>query len=178
MWKTALKYIPTVAMLIIGGGLEVSGVEIPWLGYSLMIIGGFLLIIPAWPTIKRMRFQKPIIITSGQVTSKNQLDKLGLVIKAIDEARVIQPKSDETVVYITEANGLTRMYPEELRDILLKLQEQGTLTLETFPEWLLSDTPFTKKKLDDEIRSVLEPQRNHFTVILTDNFAKLAKHKR
>lgn len=39
---------------IVGVGLEVSGIQVPLLGYSLMGLGVLLLAIPFWPTLRRL----------------------------------------------------------------------------------------------------------------------------
>ena len=106
---------------------------------------------------------------------KSQLDQLSLVINAINKARELQPKGNETTVYITAANRLFGIYPEELKGILLKLQEDGALELRTFPEWLLSNTPFTKEVLNEQVMASLHPQKKHFVVALKDKFEKLTK---
>ncbi|MBI3953832.1 MAG: hypothetical protein HY330_04905 [Chloroflexi bacterium] len=51
----AIYFIPSLAAWLIAGGLEVSGIEIPWLGYGLIALGLALLVIPAWPFIKRIQ---------------------------------------------------------------------------------------------------------------------------
>jgi hypothetical protein len=53
MWRKISPYIPAFAFFIIGGGLQVSGIKIPWLGYFLMGFGVLLLFIPVWLYIRR-----------------------------------------------------------------------------------------------------------------------------
>jgi hypothetical protein len=50
--RTVLKFIPAVGTFLLGGGLQISGIVIPWLGYSLMGFGLVLLFIPFWSLIK------------------------------------------------------------------------------------------------------------------------------
>jgi hypothetical protein len=197
--RKIIPYIPSIASFLIGGGLQVSGIQIPWLGYSLIALGVILLIIPSWSLIKRifrnllntfsklprMRFKlyyepnrendnrkEGIILYTKPQTS----DNLALVISAIKEAKTIQPISDEcTTVYITERNGLNKIYPEELKTILLKLQEDRLLTLKTFPDWLLSTNPFTKEIFDKQLEAKLQPAKNNFIVMLKSDFEKLNK---
>jgi hypothetical protein len=64
MWKKIAKFAPAIASFLGGCGLEMSGIEIPWLGYSLMIAAILLLAIPAWPYLKRIHFQNPIKYSS------------------------------------------------------------------------------------------------------------------
>ena len=42
-----------------------SGIEIPWLDYSLMGLAAILLVIPTWPWIRLVRFHIPLTITKG-----------------------------------------------------------------------------------------------------------------
>lgn len=56
--RKIIQYIPAIATFLIGVGLQVSGIVIPWLGYSLMGLGVLLLLIPGWPFIKNIRVQK------------------------------------------------------------------------------------------------------------------------
>jgi len=65
MGKTALKFLPSIGSWIVAGGLELSGIEIPWLGYSLMAAGTMLLLFPAWPLVRKYRLRNPIILTGG-----------------------------------------------------------------------------------------------------------------
>ncbi|MBI2859591.1 MAG: hypothetical protein HYX90_10975 [Chloroflexi bacterium] len=65
--RFVLKFT-ALASFFIGVGLQVSGIVIPWLGISLMIFGGLLLIIPAWSWIRRIpiRFQWPLRAVNAQ----------------------------------------------------------------------------------------------------------------
>lgn len=66
MGKGILRFLPAIGTFSVGVGLEMSGIEIPWLGYGLMGLGAVLLIIPLYPYVKRIRLQKPIRLTSGE----------------------------------------------------------------------------------------------------------------
>ena len=46
---TVARFLPSVATFIIGAGRQVSGITLPWLGYSMMGFGVALLIIRFWP---------------------------------------------------------------------------------------------------------------------------------
>ena len=61
--RKIIKFAPAVASLLIGVGLQVSGIQIPWLGYSLMLVGVLLLVIPAWPLIRKLR--RVMMVVSG-----------------------------------------------------------------------------------------------------------------
>lgn len=66
MYKTAFKFLPSIGSWIIAGGLQLSGIEIPWLGYSLMAGGTMMLLFPAWPLIRKYRLKKPITLAREQ----------------------------------------------------------------------------------------------------------------
>jgi hypothetical protein len=55
MWKRILQFLPSIGLFVIGGGLQLSGVEIPWLGFSLIGLGGLLLIIPLYSWLKNRK---------------------------------------------------------------------------------------------------------------------------
>ncbi len=62
MVKTVIKFVPTLVSILFWVGLQVSGIVIPWLGYSLMGLAVILLLIPGWPYIRRIHFQWPITL--------------------------------------------------------------------------------------------------------------------
>ena len=66
MGKGKLKFLPSAGTFAVGVGVEMSGIEIPWLGYGLMGLGVLLLTIPLYPYVKRIRLQKPIRLISGK----------------------------------------------------------------------------------------------------------------
>jgi len=110
--------------------------------------------------------------------------KLDCVIKAIQEAKNITPQGHLIRVYISQDNGLAAIYPEELKQILLKLQDdEKILKIESFPDWLLPIVTVTHEIFDQIILAALEPSRNRFEVTTLENFdrwfdryrAKLAK---
>jgi hypothetical protein len=102
-------------------------------------------------------------------------NKLTLVIKAIAEAKLGTPKDKDTTVYISHANGLTQIYPEELKTILLKLQDdEKVLELKSFPGWLLSSGKYNEKKFNQNILAAIEPSRNKFAVRTFKKFEKFA----
>jgi hypothetical protein len=103
-------------------------------------------------------------------------DKLTLVVKAIAEAEQNTRKGQDVAVYITDDNGLSRIYPSELKEILLKLQDdKRVLTLKTFPDWLLESDSLTQEKIIQEIEATIHPERNNFTINISKNFAQLSK---
>jgi hypothetical protein len=110
--------------------------------------------------------------------------KLDCVIKAILEAKNITSKGHIIRVYISQDNGLAAIYPEELKQILLRLQDdERILRIESFPDWLLPTVKLTHDIVDQQVLAALEPSRNRFEVTTLKNFdswydrymAKLAK---
>jgi hypothetical protein len=73
MRKTILRLLPSIGSWVIAGGLQVSGIEIPWLGYSLMILGIFLLIIPIYPYIRRNSTTKDVVFVRP-IVGKRETD--------------------------------------------------------------------------------------------------------
>lgn len=55
--KNLVQYIPSLASFLIGGGLQISGIVVPWLGYSLIGLGLLLLLIPIRSYKRRRREQ-------------------------------------------------------------------------------------------------------------------------
>jgi hypothetical protein len=97
--------------------------------------------------------------------------KLDCVIKAILEAKSITPKGHIIRVYISQDNGLAAIYPEELKQILLKLQDdERILKIESFPDWLLATDKLTHDILNQVVLAELDPSRNRFEVTTLKNF--------
>jgi hypothetical protein len=78
--RKVIQYIPAGATFLIGGGLQVSGIVIPWLGYSLMGLGILLLLIPAWPFINNIRAKPKLKV------EKSEFRPLKWVLKIINES--------------------------------------------------------------------------------------------
>jgi len=102
------------------------------------------------------------------------LSKVEIVLKAIEEAQHNTPKDNDVIVYMTVANQLgTAMFPEELKSILLKLQnDDNILTLKSFPEWLLEKDKTTGQYILMSIRSFNDPAVKSFTISIHDGFAQ------
>ena len=61
--------------------------------------------------------------------------ELGLVIEAIADAKKVTRQGHAVKVYIRRDNHLVTVYPEELYDILLKLQDdEKIIKVKTFPQ--------------------------------------------
>ena len=103
-------------------------------------------------------------------------NKLTLVAKAVMEAKQITPTGKDIPVYITDSNRLTRLYAQELKDILVKLQDdERVITMKSFPEWLLPYEHLTKDIFDRQIEATLDPSKKHFVVDALDTFDKWYK---
>lgn len=99
--------------------------------------------------------------------------KLDLVIQAIAEARELTPRGQEVRVYISADNGLDAIYPQVLRDTLLKLQnDEGIIKIRSFPNWLLPSKRLTEKIFEERIKAVLEPLRKNFAIETLNGFDK------
>lgn len=75
-------------------------------------------------------------------------EKLDLIIKAIVEARKPTRKGQDTKLYLTSDNGLKPLDPNEIYDILLKLQDdEGILFVQDIPSAIkkLFETDFERK---------------------------------
>ena len=78
--RKVIQYIPAGATFLIGGGLQVSGIVIPWLGYSLMGLGVLFLLIPAWPFINNIHAKPKLKV------EKSEFRPLKWVLKIINES--------------------------------------------------------------------------------------------
>ena len=181
--------------MLIGVGCAVAGTVLPETGWIsiesarlITIIGGIIIalglfmVIPlsVWPLIKRMflnilRIRLTLKSLAKAHPSEN---KLTLVAKAIMEAKQITPLGKDIPVYITDSNGLSRIYPQELKDILLKLQDdEKILQIKSFPDWLLPDAPVTINLFDRQMQGIRHPSTKHFVVNIFDGFCKWYKTK-
>lgn len=187
-WKRPYTAIGGLGLGIVMWVLEMADVALPtWLliivglfAFGMVVFGTVPVVVSLYHGIQQVKPRMPfVIVPSGavkapqeEVTQEVKLDKLGLVIKAINEAQEITPKGKDVPVYITDANGLTKIFATELKDILDKLQDENILELKSFPKWLLPQIGFSKNILDDRIRARLEPSRNHFAVRLLKDLSK------
>ncbi len=102
--------------------------------------------------------------------------ELGLVIEAIAEAKLTTPSAHDVRVYISSNNGLDAIYSGELRDILLKLQDdERILKIKSFPDysstpwqdWFESRYPAHISKAKPDFRL---PEGSNFTVETFNGF--------
>jgi hypothetical protein len=98
--RKLIQYIPAVATFLIGGGLQVSGIEIPWLGYSLMGLGVLLLLIPLKLT-KSNKGAKPKL-----KVEKSEFRPLKWVLKIINESEDTAENCIGTLEMVEEAKPL------------------------------------------------------------------------
>jgi len=78
MGKAIAKFIPSIAAFLIGLGLEMSGVEIPQLGFGMIALGVALLAIPgwrylraAWRIVMRLRVCWPISFMRDEAVAES-----------------------------------------------------------------------------------------------------------
>jgi len=67
MPRKILRFIPSIALFLIAGGLQLSGIQIPWLGYWLMIAGAVLLVIPALPVIRKLKSKQRLVVSMAGI---------------------------------------------------------------------------------------------------------------
>lgn len=118
MLRGIIKFIPAIASFLIGVGLQVSGIEIPLLGYSLMILGGLLLIIPLWPIIR-----KPKMISNPDKPNAQRGNVLNIVDKYEDnvgECGLIFSNSGSTNLVNCHARLLDVDYETLQKNLTLK----------------------------------------------------------
>ncbi len=184
-----------VGTTLMGVGCAAAGTvlsETGWISIELArlitIIGGIIIalglfmVIPlsVWPLTKRMFLN----ILRIRLTLKSPVkvyppdNKLTLVLKAIMEAKRITTSGKAITVYITDSNGLSRIYPQELKDILLKLQDdERIIRIKSFPDWLLPHEHFTMDIYNSKMGAIRDPSIKHFVVETLDTFDKWYKTK-
>ena len=160
-----------IIILILDNQIDEMPIGIAITGYvfgGLLILYGVVFIytpfINIWNKLVGIRIRSPLFL------KKN--NKLTIVTKAINEARLITPTGQDVTVYITDDNGLKSMYAEELRNILLKLQDEKVLIIKTFPDWLLASDKLTKDTFIKMISAAQEPSRENFTISLLSKLKK------
>src|SRR4030043_574088 len=64
MWRKIRPFLPSVVSVLFWVGLQMSGLQIQWLGYVIMGLAVILLLIPSWPGIKQItsnwKYKTPI----------------------------------------------------------------------------------------------------------------------
>lgn len=103
--------------------------------------------------------------------------ELDLVIKAIAEAKEITRKGDEVKVYIPPQWVAGPIYPQQLKDMLLKLQhDENIIKIKSFPNCLLPTKNLTERLTKEALMSRLElalnPGERYFTIEVRDGFDK------
>ena len=92
--------------------------------------------------------------------------KLDLIIEAIADAKEVTRKGHEVKVYIRRDNQLVTVYPEELYDILLKLQDEDRIIrVKTFPHE-------RSYRDEDTWKSLWRDGKLHFSVEILEPFDK------
>ncbi|MFC1934590.1 hypothetical protein ACFLXX_05560 [Chloroflexota bacterium] len=189
LWRGKWKPIE-VAMVVIGlydtgvsqfapnSGLPTLSNWIPQWQWQSWIILLLVLVLIAIVEGSYRREQEPTHTGERMLNPQKRLNKLQLVINAIEQAKQITPTSNDVVVYIADANGLTRILPQEIKDILVKLQhDERVLTMKSFPEWLLPTAvrDWNKAAAIKQLEVALDPSKNHFVVSLGNSFDKQYK---
>jgi hypothetical protein len=144
-----------------------------------------ILIIYNWRYIKRLRFQSPLKLanqsTGNDDTAKQeiepsifpQIDKLGIVINAIANAKRATPKGKDIIVYMTDDNGIKPIFLTELKDILIKLQDdEKVLELIEFPDWLTPHDEITQSDILNMVKVTTNPSLRNFKVRVLKRFDK------
>lgn len=145
MWNTILKFLPSVGLWIIGGGLQVSGVEIPWLGFTLIGLGFICLTIPGfhyWKVLKGKsikNFNVKTEISMEKVSKRKHLpDTLIAMHRRLIE---LQKKKASSI----------NVQAKQLENILPTLADRlGTVNLKDWPKF--------KRSIKSRIRRVI-PRR-------------------
>jgi hypothetical protein len=176
------KIISALVAILGEGALQISGFQCIPLAVGLALLAFGLLLWSAWPTISRLRFQRPITLKSLDLDKETNLSagtltsfpsKLQIVFNAIVEARQSVSKDRDITVYRTDSNGLISIYPEELKNILTKFQDDyGILIIKAFPEWLMPKEESSGKDLLQSLRATLDKQRDNFIVEILPKFDK------
>lgn len=92
--------------------------------------------------------------------------ELDLIIEAITDAKKVTRKGHAVKVYIRRDNQLVTVYPEELYDILLKLQDDDRIIrVKTFPHE-------RSYRDEDTWKSLWSNGELHFSVKILDTFDK------
>lgn len=176
------KIISAFVAILGEGALQISGFQCVPLAVGLALLAFGLLLWSAWPTISRLRFQFPVTLKSLDLDKETNLsantltsfpNKLQIVFHAIVEARQLIPMNKEVIVYRTDSNGLTSIFPEELKNILTKFQDDyGILIIKTFPEWLMPKDESSGKDLLQMVHATLDKQRDNFIIEILPKFDK------
>lgn len=150
---------------VMGADITMPTISIDWLTWVTAPIGlAFLVAI----FLQGRRGKGDVPQKSTRV--KKELD---LIIKAIVEAKEITRRGEEVKIYISSDTGLDAIYAQELKDILLKLQDdEKIITIKSFPDWLLPSVKFTIDVHKSRTLAKLDPSRNHFIVDTLNGFDK------
>lgn len=163
-WKSLVKFLPSIGSWVIAGGLQVSGIEKPLLGYFLMGLGIVLLIIPFWSPIRKMVKGKPslevtiqdvrtgtLLYDNGQdivqffihltleASGEIQLGALDLVVEGKTYRKVCKPeKLPTTLVKGIESYEVEYRVPDANKLLI----QHGAVKAGWFPESTMSDKAY------------------------------------
>ena len=176
-----MRFKVEVLLAFVFGGLALTGRNLPVLGYFFL---GLAALVWVDIIIGKMGYELKLVVPirwqrrqsrkQNEVnSSEGKLNKLTLVAKAIMDAKLITPSGKDVTVYITNSNGLTQIYAQEIKDILITLRDDDkVITMKSFPDWLLSYDRFTKDIYYRKLAAIMDPSENHFVVDTLDTFDK------
>lgn len=178
-----MRFKVEVVLTLVFGGLALIGLIIPVVGYIFIAVAAFVLAdIVMGKRGYELRLAVPIRWKHKDSREEQivKLNKLELVGEAIMEAKEITPVGKDVPVYITESNKLAYIYPQEIKDILVKLQDdEKVITIKSFPDWMLpSEGRFmTDTQLDKMIEVARDSSIKQFVVTVLNGFDKWYKSK-
>lgn len=186
-----MRFKVEILLAFVFGGLSLTGLIIPSLGYLFLVLSALVCVDII---ISKMGYELSIIplrlehnkgIKSKAVASKDKLDKVTLVAKAIEDAKQITPNGKDVIVYLTASGVLNEIYLnnqpiliQELKSILAKLQDdEKVIKLKSFPEWVQppKGRTFTLDMWDELKKRTLNPQSFYFVIDILNTFGKWYK---
>ena len=149
------------------------------IGSLVIFVAGIFAVAWYLPKLMAILVSAPAEISLKQAVVAEPISKLDIVLNAIVEARQITPEGEIIRVYIAGDNRLNTILPEELKSILLKLQnDTKVLVLKSFPEGMIATGKSTAEHLHFKLTSMNDPSLTSFTVSLLDGFDKYIKNEK
>ena len=87
--RTIKRSIPTVISILFWGGMQMTGIVIPVLGYVFIGLAAALLVIPAWPFVKSIAKVIPINRHSEVVVVLAYVVSVGVVVSLLSVSQMI-----------------------------------------------------------------------------------------
>ena len=159
----AIAAIWFLAEKIQGANIVMPEISIVWFSWITVPVGIIMLAIIIFQGRRDKRTVSPEL--------ERRKKELDLVIEAIAEAKEITRKGQEVKVYISSSTKLDTIFPEQIKDLLLKLQDdERIITLKSFPDWLLPHSRFTIDLHHSRMEAIRDPSRKHFIVDILGGF--------